>query len=287
MSMLVKPNVMMCIALLVGCGALVCCGGSKSSLQSSPIPNIAGSWELIASSSNGSLFGIEVALTEGQALVNGFNQPDGQISANSAQIAFVTLDPANASITGFGGDCLPITSGNSLGPGSVTALSAPINFTFTENGNVFNATGTISGDGSTIVGTYVPQSGNTCSDPGGTINGTVVSKFSGTYLGMMCPPSSSSCQNSADFTDSVTATLTENSSSVLTVNLVLSGADNATFTLTGPVTGKAFSLQGTFQGQTLIYYGYSEIVSNVQSVYLVNATSPGEPLYVGTLSVPQ
>ena len=281
----VTAKLFACLAALA-LAAFVSCGGNKSAIQSPPIPNIAGPWELIAYSNDGSMTGIEVALTEGQVLVNGVEQPDGQIAASSTQIAFVTLNPANSSITGFGGSCLPVTTGDSLGPGSITALGGPINFSFTENGNVFNVTGAISGDGSTITGTYTAQTGNMCSDPGGTINGTVVSRFSGTYLGNMCPPSSSSCASAADFTDSVTATVTVNSSSVLTLNLVLTGTDNTNFTLSGPVTGKAFSLTGTFQGQTLTYYGYSELVSNAQSLYLVNATTAAQTEYVGTLSVP-
>jgi hypothetical protein len=290
----VTPKLIVWIALLVVCGTLISCGGSNlSSLPGQPIPNIAGPWEFIASSSNGSVTGIEVALAEGQVLVNGMQEPDGQITASGTQIAFVALDPTTSNVTAFGGNCLPITSVNNLGPGSVTALNAPINFTFTENGNVFNVTGTLSGDGKSILNaTYTAQSGNICSDSGGTIMGTVVSKLSGTYTGQMCPPASTSCQSAADFTDNVTATVSESSSSTLTLSLLLSGTDNTNFTLSGPVTGNAFSLQGTFQGQTLTYYGYSEQVysstlqTNVPSLYLVNATAAAQPKYVGTLSVP-
>jgi len=294
MLRLVTPKLIVWIALLVVSGALISCGGNTSSVVGQPIPNIAGSWEFIASSSNGSITGIEVALAEGQVLVNGMPQPDGQITASGTQIAFVALDPTTLNATAFGGNCLPITSVNNLGPGSVTALNAPINFTFTENGNVFNVAGTLSGDGKSILNaTYTAQSGNTCSDPGGSITGAVVSKLSGTYTGQMCPPASTSCQSVSDFTDNVTATVSENSSGTLTLSLLLSGTDNTNFTLSGPVTGNAFSLQGTFQGQTLTYYGYSEQIfdstlqTNVPSLYLVNATTAAQPNYVGTLSVPQ
>ena len=294
MLRLVTSKLIVWIALLVVCGTLISCGGSNiSSPPGQPIPNIAGPWEFIASSSNGSVTGIEVALAEGQVLVNGMQQPDGQITASGTQIAFVALDPTTSNVTAFGGNCLPITSVNNLGPGSVTALNAPIDFTFTENGNVFNVAGTLSGDGKSLLNaTYTAQSGNTCSDSGGTIMGTVVSKLSGTYTGQMCPPASTSCQSAADFTDNVTATVSESSSSTLTLSLLLSGTDNTNFTLSGPVTGNAFSLQGTFQGQTLTYYGYSEQVysstlqTNVPSLYLVNATAAAQPKYVGTLSVP-
>jgi hypothetical protein len=283
MLRLVRPKLFAGLAVLAA-AVFVSCG--KSTIPSPPIPNIAGPWELVASSTNGSVTGIEVALTEGQVLVNGLEQPDGQIAASSTQIAYVALNSAGTNIAAFGGNCLPVTTGNGLGPGTVTVLGGPISFSFTENGNVFNVTGTISGDGSTITGVYTPQNGNTCSDPGGTVNGTVVTGFAGTYFGTMCPPFSNSCASSADFTDNVTATVSVNSSSVLTLNLVLTGTDNTNFTLSGPRTGKAFSLTGTFQGETITYYGYSELVSGAPSLYLVNATNSAQTFYVGTLSVP-
>ena len=289
----VSPKVVARVALFALFGILASCGGSKSSMPGQPIPNIAGAWEFIAVSNNSSVTGIEVALVEGQVLVNGVEQPDGQLTASNTQIMFVSLtDVSQISATGFGGNCQPVTSTSSLGPGSVTALDAPIKFTFTENGNVFNVTGTISGDGKIVTGTYAPQGGNACSDSGGTITGTPVSKLSGIYAGQMCPLGGS-CQTAQDFTDSVTATVSESSSSVLTLTLTLTGTDNTTFTLTGPVNGNAFSVQGTFQGQTLTYYGYSEQVYdstlqiNVPSIYLVNATNPAQQTYVGTIAVPQ
>ncbi|HEY3973260.1 MAG TPA: hypothetical protein VGM18_09670 [Candidatus Sulfotelmatobacter sp.] len=287
MLRLLKPRLIAWIALLLVSALLIGCGSGHGSSSSVPIANIQGPWEFVAYSTGGYVTGIDVALVEGQVLVSGLEEPNGQISASSAQITFVSLDPATSDATGFGGiNCLPVTSTNSLGPGSVTALGAPINFTFTQNGNVFNVTGTLSGDGSSIFnGTYTAQAGNPCTDPGGTITGTVLTKLTGSYTGTMCPPSSSSCQSSQDFTDNATATLSE-SSSVLTLTLALTGTDNTSFTLTGPVTGNAFIVQGTFQGQTLTYNGYAEIVGNARSLYLVNGTSSAQPNYVGTLSMP-
>lgn len=289
----VASRLVVWIALLVLSSVLISCGGNTTSLQS-PIPNIAGSWEFIAYSSNGSVTGIEVALAEGKVLVNGVEQPNGQITASGTQIVFVALDPASLNITAFGGNCLPVTAANNIASGTVTALQAPVNFTFTENGNLFNVTGTLSGDGASILNaTYTAQSGNTCSDAGGTITGNVVPKLLGTYAGQMCPPAGTSCQTPADFTDNATASVSESSSSTLTLSLALTGTDNTSFTLSGPVTGNAFTLQGTFQGQPLIYDGYAEVVynstlqANVPSLYLVNATNVAQPAYVGTLSVPQ
>jgi hypothetical protein len=292
-SGLVASRVVVWTALLIMSSVLISCGGKTSSLQT-PIPNIAGSWEFIAYSNNGTVTGIEVALAEGQVLVDGIEQPNGQITASGTQIAFVALDPASLNITAFGGNCLPANTANNIASGSVTALQAPINFTFTENGNLFNVSGTLSGDGTTLLNaTYTPQSGNTCSDPGGTITGNVVPKLAGTYAGQICPPASTLCQTSSDFTDNATATVSENSSLTLSLNLALTGTDNTSFTLSGPVTGNAFILQGTFQGQPLVYYGYGEVAynatqrANSPSIYLVNATNLAQPAYVGTLSLPQ
>lgn len=270
----------------------ISCAGSKTSVPPPSIPNVAGAWEFVAISNSGNVIGLEVALQEGQTLVDGNEQPNGQITANSTQIAFVDINPGNLNpinITGFGGSCTPLTTTNSLGPGSVTATGAAMNFTFTENGNVFNVTGMLSGDGQSFLnGTYTAQSGNACPDPGGTITGVVVPKLSGSYSGPMCPPASTTCSNSQqDFTDSATATLSESSSGALTLNLTLTGTDNTTFTLTGPVTANAFSVQGTFQGQLVIYDGYFESYSNTPSIYLMNASTPTQPFYVGTLPVVQ
>lgn len=288
-SKAVSVRILALLALLLLGGVVLSCGG-RSNLGSQPFPNIAGSWEFVAVSNDGAMTGIEVALKEGQVLIDGLEQPDGQITANSSQIEFLSLGAVapNVTVTGFGGNCQPITSAVSLGPGSVTTLGSPISFTFTENGNVFNVAGMLSGDGTMLLnGTYTAQAGNTCADTGGTIMGYTVPKLSGTYIGQMCSLGSNGCQS---FTDTVvSATLSESSSGVATLSLVLTGTDNTTFTMTGPVMGNAFSVQGTFQGQLLTYDGYFEQVSKkgstVAGLYLVNATNVAQPAYAGTLTV--
>jgi hypothetical protein len=278
------------VALFI-CANLLSCGGSKSSISVPPIPGIAGPWEFIAvSNDNNYITGIEVALKESQVLVNGVAQPNGQISANSTQIAFVSLETVsqNLNATGFGGPCGSSALANSsLGPGTVTAPAATMTFSFTENGIVFNVTGTLSGDGQSFLnGTYT-QSGTTCPDSGGTITGAVVPKLTGMYAGQVCQPSSSTCSNTPD---TATATLSESSSGTLTLTLAFTGGPDAgaNLTLTGPATGNAFSVSGTFQGQLVTYYGYYELVKNVTSVYLVNATSnTAQPTYAGTLPLYQ
>lgn len=282
------------VAPLAGLGLvalLLSCSGHPSSITSPPPPNVAGAWEFVAASNDGPVTGIEVALKEGQVLVNQLEQPDGQITASSSQISYVSINPSSLlpiNITGFGGSCTPISSVNSLGPGSVTTLGGTMTFTYVENGTVFNVVGTLSGDGQSMLnGTYV-QSGNTCAtDTGGTITGMIVPKLTGNYLGQMCALGNSSCQDvQQDFTDAANATISESSSGALTLNLALTGTDNANLTLNGTVTGNAFSAQGTYNGQLLTFDGYYEIYANVPSLYLVNATNPVQPFYVGRLAVP-
>jgi hypothetical protein len=159
-------------------------------------------------------------------------------------------------------------------------------FTFTENGNVFTVSGALGGDGKSLLnGTYTAQAGNACTaDSGGTITGNMVPRITGTFLGKMCAlgDTASPCQP----VDSATAVATENSSNNLTLNLTLTGTDNTSVTLSGPVTGNAFNLYGTVQGQMVTYQGYAEVINSVPSIYLVNATNAAAPNYVGTLAVP-
>ncbi len=273
-----KSKIAAGIALIVLTSLVLGCSSSHSSLATQPVPNIAGPWEFIATSSTGSMTGIEVQLTEGQTLQNGVQVPNGQIAADSAQLTFISLTPmANQTnnISSFGGSCgATATTLNSLS-GMIT-VGQSIDFTFTANGNVFNVNGTLSTPGSLFNGTYTPQAGNTCSDPGGTISGLPVSIPAGQYAGEMCSPSETSC---SDFDDNVNATVTFKSGQI-TLNLQLSGADNTSLTVTGPVNGAAFSVLGTYQGSSVTYYGYFEAVyeassgANVQGLYLVNAADP-------------
>jgi hypothetical protein len=304
-SFLLFPLVAMAIAL-------VSCSG-RSSIPPGPIPNVSGSWEFIAASSTnpGYSTGIEVALREGQVFENGNYQENGQISATGQQISFVGFvagaQPSDPAEIVFGGNCAAASNntGNSLS-GSISGVGASMNFTYTENGNVFNVSAILDASGQSLdSGTYTeqaapaggsngacnPSTGNNTVLDTGTITGKIVSKLSGTYTGQICEPlDDTSCANAPD---SATATLSQ-SGSTLSVNLLLSGVDNTSFTLTGPVTGNAFFVLGTFEGQTLAYYGYYELTYDsldnafdIQTLYLVNATNPSQPAYAGSLTVPQ
>jgi hypothetical protein len=304
-------------ALLSALAAIFTACSSSKTPAVAPMPNIAGPWEFIASSTSspGYSTGIETALQEAQVFSTqtGTFVSTGQISAGGAQVNFLALNGLKngvPSTIGFAGNCTAatidpttgVTSGNSL-TGSITGLAGSMNFTYVESGNVFMVTGDLSADGKSMTGTYTEQAaqtGNTngtCNGDGtildqGNITGTVVSKLSGTYTGKICEPLDSSCAAGAK--DSATATLSESSSGILTFSVVLTGVDNASITLQGPVTGNFVSVQGTFDGQTVVYDGYEENIPSgnfiVPTLYLANVDINGATptaTYAGTLIVPQ
>jgi hypothetical protein len=267
------------VVLAAAALSLLSCSSSKPIPL--PFPDISGGWEFVATSST-SVTGIEVALKEGQTIVDGFQQPDGQLSASgSTQIAFVTLDSSTSNITAFGGSCPP----NGTNPvndltGNITRLDGLVTLSYHEAGNLFNATATLGLDGQSMTGTFAAAAGSNC-NVSGTFTGTFAPKLSGTYTGQLVLPDGT--------TDTATAILSQNSSGVLSVNLVITGA---TLTLSGPVMGHSFYSQGTFQGQGVSYYGYYELIldpvshASIPSLYFVDATNPSLPKYVGTLSMP-
>ena len=235
-------------------------------MPTSAMPNIANAWEFIATStaSPGLSTGVEVALQQGTVFSNDAYHPNGQISASGTQLSFVGFTPGAGQNSPpdihFGGNCTP-SEVNSL-TGSISGVGGSMNFTFTENGFIYNVTAILDASGKSIdSGTYTVQSGAGCGgDTGGTLTGEIVSKLSGTYTGPIlspCPTSDSSCTPGA--VDNATATLSQ-SGTALTVNLLLTGADNTSFTLTGPVAGNYFSVQGTFMGSAVFYQGYVKYV---------------------------
>jgi hypothetical protein len=275
-----------CATVLLGLSVvLVSCSGSKSMTGTPATPSVAGTWEFLAVSSNGgATTGIEVALQEGTVLVDGMNQPSGNVSATGVnQITFVCITSATGDILSFGGNCVGpsgtcSTAGVNSLSGTADSIGGPFNFTYTENGNAFTVTGMLGSDGQSLVsGTYAEQMGSGCSDSG-TVTGLLVPKLTGTYTGQMTLPDGTA--------DSVTATLSESSGS-LTVGIVGTAPEATNFNLAGPVTGNAFALQGQFNGQPVTYNGYYEVTHNLQSVYFQNSTNTASPAYAGTLTLQQ
>ncbi len=264
---------------------LVSCSSGKSMTGDPATPSVAGTWEFLAVSNNGGgTTGIEVALQEGTVLVDGMNEPSGNVSATGVnQITFVCIDSTTGDLTSFGGNCVGpsgtcSTAGVNSLSGTADSIGGPFNFTYTENGNAFTVTGMLGSDGQSLVtGTYAEQTGSGCNDSG-TVTGVLVPKLTGTYTGQMTLPDGTA--------DSVTATLSE-SSGVLTVGIVGSAPEVTNFNLTGPVTGHAFALQGQFNGQPATYNGYYEVTHSLPSLYFVNSTDNANPAYAGTLTLQQ
>lgn len=264
---------------------LMSCSGGKPVTGTPAIPNVAGTWEFLAVSDNGGgTTGIEVALQEGKILVDGMNEPSGNVSATGLnQITFVCINSTTSDIMSFGGNCIGqsgvcSTNGVNSLSGTAMATGGPFTFTYTENGNVFTVTGMLGSDGQSLVnGTYAEQTGGSCSDSG-SVTGLVVAPPTGIYTGQMTLPDGTA--------DSVTATLSASSGN-LTVAMVGTGAENTSFSLSGPVTGHAFALQGQFNGQPVSYNGYYEVTHNLPSVYFVNSTNSANPAYAGTLTLQQ
>ena len=265
-----------CLALalcLVVCG----CGGGGSSFTPAVIPAISGQWEFLASSTTnvGQQSYVEANLQEGQKIASGVYVPNGQLSATgSQQIAVLTVDSAGNVV--FSGGC-PGAGLSSL-TGTVDA-NYNVNINYSENGNNFAATGALSSDHKTIMGTYSSQASG-CVDTG-TFIGTALPKLSGLFVGTVCSPLVSSCQYPQQATDDAMASVSQSGSSVK-VSFVLTGADNTSFSLSGPITGNAFVLQGTFQGQAVTYYGYYELtydcltqLIDLPSLYLVSPANVG------------
>jgi hypothetical protein len=259
----------------------VACGGRSSIPSPVSAPSIAGQWEFTATSINGSSStGIEASLKEGQTLVNGAYQATGQVSAAGAtQIAFLEVNLSTQAVQ-FGGPCATAGDGSSSFSGTASS-DGSFNFTYTENGNVFNASTTLNGQ--TLAGTYSSAPGSTCIETG-SITGTIVPKLTGNYTGQLTLPDGTS--------QAVTATLSENSSSILSLGLVGTGTNTLAFSMTGPVIGNAFFLQGTFQAQSVAYEGYFQQILDpttlltTPAIYLVNNTDPAQPKYAGTLMTP-
>jgi hypothetical protein len=275
------------LALTVFLAACASTSHDSSTTVPPSISKISGGWEFRLESSSGGLSAAEVALQQGQVLVNGISQPSGDISASGTQVSFVTFLANTPVIDGFSGFCAPTgNSANSVN-GTITGLGGDIsNFTVTENGNVFNVTATLSGDGQSMLGTYASPASSGCKDSG-TFVGATVPKLFGTYVGSLTLPtcSTTGC-------DSATATMSESSNNTATLTLTLQGTDNGLLTLTGPVTGNAFIVQGTLQGQAVVLDGFYEFTLNpkdsqydLPTLYLADSSAPAQP--VGLLTLPQ
>ncbi len=251
------------VALLLGLALLFSagCGGSSTTTTTTTTttPQIAGAWEVTMQSVQrpGYTTLIESNLQESGDTSAG----SGTLSASGAnQLVLIGEHPSGGLY--FGGNCLPVGT-NSL-TGTVSS-SDTVSMVLTENTTVYTFTGTVTGTGKTMSGTYVLTSG-TCQDSGNFV-GQQVGGISGTYSGMLG-------------SDNATAVLTESPGSFTEV-LTLTGTNNETDTLTGFVVGNVFSVTGTVGGASVNYYGYHN--PSESAVFMVDASTGA---LLGTLHAP-
>jgi hypothetical protein len=236
-------SLLILLALLLGCGG----GTSSSSTTTATIPQIAGSWEIKMPSIEQPGYSTLIETN--------MQQSSGTLSASGGnQIMLIGEHPTGGLY--FGGNCSPV--GTNTFTGTVSSSDA-VTITLTENATVYTLTGTVTGTGKTMTGTYKFQSG-TCHDSG-TFVGQQVAQISGTYSGTL---------NLTNASDSASAVMAEVPGG-FTETLTLTGVDNETDILTGFVVGSVFSVQGTVEGQSISYYGYYDTTEN--AVFMVDATS--------------
>jgi hypothetical protein len=250
---------------LIGCGSSG--NGNNGGGGSSFTPvNIQGQYEArVISSSNPS----DVSLIE----VN-FTQTGTSVSASTANVVLAdgTLSDNVITINALGGEC----DGGSLGQDSIegtftSATEATVNLSEAGNGTA-SANVTFSSDGTQITsGSYSVPAQCGYSADSGSVTGTQIQPFSGTYAGML--------ENSSGGQDPYVVTVSQNG-----LNLNVTGtASGVQFTLTGSVIGATFNVSGTIAGEQEQAVGIWDHINNDFLVFGVQ--SDGSIEYVGTLNV--
>lgn len=248
------------LLLLAGCGGS---SGTSPITTPTPITQMAGPWEIKATSEQQTGFStsIEANLQQTDATTSGSS---ATISATGAdQLVLIGHHPSGGLF--FGGLCPGATAENLTG---TLSTANALTLTLTEGAAIYTVAATVDSDGKSLTGTYAFSSGS-CADSG-TLTGVQVAALAGTYTGTLHFPNGHQ--------DLASATLTEGVPSSFTVDLTLTGADNATVALTGLVVGNVFSVQGTLDGAAVSYYGYYAF--NQKAIYLVDAPSGA---LIGTL----
>ena len=219
--------VVVLVSSMVACSS----SGNSSGNGNSGSQGISGAYEFVATSNNnsGSTTLIEANLSASGAQSSASGPSEVQTATYVNGIWYVN------------GACTSSSPGqNSI---SSTVNGSTVTFTFNEGGATFTGQGTL--NGTTVSGTY---SGTTpgCSDSG-TFTGTVVPQLAGTFAGTLYLSTGS---------DQVTATLSEASGNVLTVQTTLTGVDNGTFTFSGSAVANVMFVSGTISGQSFSLFGY-------------------------------
>lgn len=223
-------SVLVILLLVTSCGGNGSGGSSSGNGGSGSPQGISGAWEFVAKSSvDGSTTLIEADLSANSSQTSATGPNQVQTATYFDNAWYVN------------GACPSASPGQNSVSGTVTGSN--ISLTFNEGGNVFTGQGSVSG--TTVSGSYSGTSPN-CPDSG-TFTGTQVPDLSGTFSGTLFFISG---------TDQVTATLTEGNNYSLTVQTVLSGADNGNFTFSGSAVANVMFVSGTVSGGSFSLFGY-------------------------------
>jgi len=225
--------------LLFGCG-----GGAPQAGQpqpSSQLPQIAGSWEIKAVSNN-----TPAGLASQQTYIETvISQTNGNWQGNSTQLVGFGFPNTASDFSGaeyqVGGFC----GATSIGLSGTISSAKAVTFALNESGIVFNGTGTLSSDGTTILGSYTGGSGS-CLDSGqflATKTNSLNGNFSFNLIG----------------DPSVQLSLKEGAAAqpptLPTMRVLGSDSVDGSFTLNGNAVGNAAVVSGTIGGQPVTYYG--------------------------------
>ena len=267
-------SVLAAMVLLAGCG-----GVSVGTPMAAPTPppaepvSIQGQWQVIAQSA--------VNPASSVLVETNFTQTGANVIAGKSSV--ILIQGALGAFTGLGGEC----DNGSLGDDSVQATIAnqtQLSFTLTEAGSLGTAsstgTATISSDGTQITsGTYSTPAACGFTADNGSITGTLIKPFSGTYAGVLSG------------TDAVTVTVSQTG-----YNLSVTGTDNGTsFTLTGTAVGATFDVTGTIAGQAVENVGIYEPATNDFRIYdtkfhllgvLTTQSTPSAPSPISVVVAP-
>jgi hypothetical protein len=225
-------TLLLALIFSVGCG-----GGSSGSSGTSNNPppftpaNIQGQYEVIAASSSNPT---AVSLIE-----TNFTQTGNSVFAGQQSVVIIQGTQGNGiTLNSLGGECDSGVVGDDSIEGTFSSQTqAAISLTEAGNLGTVTATGSVSvsSDGSTITsGTYSIPAGCGFLADNGSITGTQIKPFTGSYAGTLGSAS-----------DSVIVTLSQSG-----LNVTVTGTDNGvSFTLTGSVVGATFDVTGTISGQ--------------------------------------
>jgi hypothetical protein len=241
------------VLLIVVCAAIIGCGGGASTSPATITPpptastaSFQGQWQLVAHSNVNPAGSVVVEAN--------FSQTGSAITADKSNV--VLIGGAPGAFTSLSGEC----DNGVLGDDSVTATISgqTVSFTLTEAGSLGTGTSTGSGtlSGSQITsGTYDTPAACGFAADSGTLTGTTIPPFSGTFAGQLA--------NSTGSTDAVVVTVSQSGYSLDAV-----GTDaGAPISLTGKVIGATFHVTGVVQGQSREYFGIHDTTSNILRVY--------------------